>query len=64
MRSGGKETREGGGNKGSRLLEGQREGTRRRYGKMEGGGKCQMVGLKPSMTDGRLQKDGCKEERK
>lgn len=56
----------GGRNRGSRLLEGHREGTRRRYGKMEGGGrklegggKCQMVGLRPSMSDGTLQTDGC-----
>lgn len=32
-------------------------------GKLEGGGKCQMVGLRHSMSDGTLQKDGCWEER-
>lgn len=37
VRSGGKETSKGGENRGGRLVEGQREGTRRRYGKMEGG---------------------------
>lgn len=43
-----------------------REGGRRRYGKMEGGerkleggGKCQMVGLRHSMSGGTLQEDGC-----
>lgn len=66
MKSGGKEASEGGQNRGSRLVEELREETWRTYGKMEGaernlegGGKCQMVGLRLSMSDGRLQKDGC-----
>lgn len=48
----------------------QRERKGRTYGKteggerkLEGGGKCQMVQLRHSMSDSTLQKDGCWEER-
>lgn len=41
-----------------RVIEGRTEGegTERR---LEGGGKCQMVGLRHSVSDGQLQEDGC-----
>lgn len=45
-----------------RVIEGRMEvdeGTERR---LEGGGKCQMVGLRHSMSDGQLQEDGCQRE--
>lgn len=46
--------------------QGAAEGAEWRNGKMEGGerkpeggGKCQMVRLRASVSDGRLQRDGC-----
>lgn len=45
-----------------RVIEGRTEGDEATERRLEGGGKCQMVGLRLSMSDGQLQEDGCQGE--
>lgn len=45
-----------------RVISGRTEGSKKDEGverKLEGGGKCQMVELRHSMSDGRMEEDGC-----
>lgn len=48
-----------------RVIEGRTEGEKKDEGterRLEGGGKCQMVGRRHSVSDGQLQEDGCSGE--